>query len=135
MQVLFQTSNQSPHQYFHLMISWKNHGLCKNSPCHRTTITYFLNSRKQDDSLLSDALKRSVIEIFYSEAARTGKPVFCIVDNTIVSKTKPSPQALHPTEDAYFHQFHLKGKQNYGHQAVAIMLSCNGIVSNYSFVM
>ena len=30
-----------------------------------------------------DTLKRSVIEIIYSEAARTGKPVFCIVDDTI----------------------------------------------------
>ena len=40
------------------------------------------------------------------------------------SKTKPSSQALHPIEDAYFHQSHLKGKQDYGHQAVAVMLSC-----------
>ena len=29
----------------------------------------------------------------------------------------------------------LKGKQDYGHQAVAVMLSCNGIVLNYAFVM
>ncbi|MEH2951675.1 hypothetical protein VV089_01540 [Candidatus Merdisoma sp. JLR.KK011] len=48
-------------------------------------------------------------------------------DDTISSKTKPSSRALHPIEDAYFHQSHLKGKQNYGHQAVAVMLSCNGI--------
>ena len=52
------------------------------------------------------------IEIIYSEAARTGKPVFCIVDDTIASKTKPSSQALYPIEDAYFHQSHLKGKQD-----------------------
>ena len=42
---------------------------------------------------------------------------------------------MHPIEDAYFHQSHLKGKQDYGHQAVAIMLSCNGIVLNYAIVM
>ena len=30
---------------------------------------------------------------------------------------------------------HLKGKQDYGHQAVAVMLSCNGIVLNYAIVM
>ena len=107
----------------------------KNSSCHRTTIAHFLNSGKWDDPLLSDTLKRSVIEIIYSEAARTGKPVFCIVDDTIASKTKPSSQALHPIEDVYFHQSHLKGKQDYGHQAVAVMLSCNGIVLNYAFVM
>ena len=73
----------------------------KNSSCHRTTIAHFLNSGKWDDPLLSDTLKRSVIELIYSEA----------------------------------HQSHLKGKQDYGHQVVAVMLSCNGIVLNYAFVM
>ena len=113
----------------------KTTDFAKNSSCHRTTIAHFLNSGKWDDSLLSNTLKRSVIEIIYSEAAHTGKSVFCIVDDTIASKTKPSSQALHPIEDAYFHQSHLKGKQDYGHQAVAVMLSCNGIVLNYDFVM
>ena len=113
----------------------KTTDFAKNSSCHRTTIARFLNSGKWGDSLLSDALKQSVIEIIYSEASRTGKPVFCIVDDTIASKTKPSSRALHPIEDAYFHQSHLKGKQDYGHQAVAVMLSCNGIVLNYAFVM
>ncbi|MFR8492214.1 MAG: hypothetical protein ACLVC1_00865 [Mediterraneibacter gnavus] len=75
------------------------------------------------------------MRLFIRKQARTGKPVFCIVDDTIASKTKPSSQALHPIEDAYFHQSHLKGKQDYGHQAVAVMLSCNGIVLNYAFVM
>ena len=107
----------------------------KSSSCHRTTIAHFLNSGKWNDSLLANALKQSVIEIIYSEAVRTGKPVFCIVDDTIASKTKPSSRALHPIEDAYFHQSHLKRKQDYGHQAVAVMLSCNGIVLNYAFVM
>lgn len=51
------------------------------------------------------------------------------------SKTKPSSRALHLIEDAYFHQSHLKGKQDYGHQAVAVMLSCNGSVLNYAIVM
>ena len=98
----------------------KTTDFAKNSSCHRTTIAHFLNSGKWDDPLLADTLKRSVIEIIYSEAARTGKPVFCIVDDTIASKTKPSSRALHPIEDAYFHQSHLKGKQDYGHQAVAV---------------
>ena len=93
----------------------KTTDFAKNSSCHRTTIAHFLNSGKWDDSSLSDTLKRSVIEIIYSEAARTGKPFFCIVDDTTASKTKPSSQALHPIEDAYFHQSHLKGKQDYGH--------------------
>ena len=101
----------------------KTTDFAKNSSCHRTTIAHFLNSGKWDDSLLSDALKQSVIGIIYSEAARTGNPVFCIVDDTIASKTKPLSRALHLIEDAYFHL------------AVAVMLSCNGIVLNYAFVM
>jgi len=113
----------------------KTTDFAKNSSCHRTTIAHFLNSGKWDESLLEETLKSSVIEFIYSEAQRTGKPVFCIVDDTIASKTKPSSRALHPIEDAYFHQSHLKGKQDYGHQAVAVMLSCNGIVLNYAFVM
>ncbi|WP_373245864.1 hypothetical protein [Lacrimispora indolis] len=110
----------------------KTTDFAKNSFCHRTTIAHFLNSGKWDESLLSDTLKQSVLEIIYSEAARTGKSVFCIVDDTIASKTKPSSRVLHPIEDAYFHQSHLKGKQDYGHQSVSVMLSCNGIVLNYA---
>ena len=112
MQILFQQSGKSPHehsnQHFQLRIHGKTTDFAKSSSCHRTTIAHFLNSGKWDDLLLSDILKRSVIEIIYSEVARTGKPVFCIVDDTIVSKTKPSSRALHPIEDAYFHQSHLK---------------------------
>lgn len=105
------------------------------SPCHRTTIAHFLNKGRWEESKLEDILKASVIQVIYREAQRSGKPVFCIVDDTISSKTKPSSRALHPIEDAYFHQSHLKGKQDYGHQAVAVMLSCNGIVLNYAIVM
>ncbi|MBR6771406.1 MAG: hypothetical protein IKM28_09305 [Lachnospiraceae bacterium] len=57
-----------------------------------------------------------------------------MVDDTITSQTKPSSQNLHSIEDAYFHQSYLKGKQDDGHQAVAALLSCNGIVLNYTFV-
>ena len=102
---------------------------------HRTTTAYFLNHGKWDDSALQDILKVRVIHTIYQEAYRSGKPIFCIVDDTIASKTKPSSQAMHPIEDAYFHQSHLKRKQDYDHQAVAVMLSCNGIVLNYAFVL
>ena len=57
------------------------------------------------------------------------------MDDTISSRTKPSSRALHPIEDAYFHQSHLKGRQDYGHQAVSVMLSCNGIVLNYAVIL
>lgn len=107
----------------------------KYSPCHRTTVAHFLNKGKWDDDTLENILKNTIVQFIYREAQRSGKPVFCIVDDTISSKTKPSSRALHPIEDAYFHQSHLKGRQDYGHQAVAVMLSCNNIVLNYAIVM
>lgn len=110
-----------------------NFALC--SSCHRTTLAHFLNEGKWDSDILEDILKKAVISTIYNEAQATGKPVFCIVDDTIASKTKPSSKALHPIEDAYFHQSHLKKQQDYGHQAVAVMLSCNGIILNYTIVM
>ena len=105
------------------------------SPCHRTTIAHFLNHGKWDDGKLESVLRSAVLQTIYHESISSGQPVFCIADDTIASKTKPSSRALHPIEDAYFHQSHLKRKQDYGHQAVAVMLSCNGIVLNYAMVM
>ena len=84
---------------------------------------------------MQDVLKSSILQAIYREAQRSGQPIYCIVDDTIASHTRPSSQAVHPIEAAYFHQSHLKGKQDYGHQAVSVMLSCNGIVLNYAFVL
>ena len=120
---------------FSLGYHGKTIGFEKYSPCHRTTVAHFLNKGKWDDATLEDIPKSTVIQFIYKEAWQSRKPVFCIVDDTISSKAKPSSRALHPIEDAYFHQSHLKGKQDYGHQAVAVMLSCNGIVLNYAIVM
>ena len=82
----------------------------KYSPCRRTTVAHFLNKGKWDDDTLENIVKTTVVQFIYKEAQRSGKTVFCIVDDTISSKTKPSSRALHPIEDAYFHQSHLKGK-------------------------
>ena len=107
----------------------------KVSEKHRTTIAHFLNHGKWDESILEQCVKTEVITRIYGEAERTGKPIYCIVDDTISSKTKPSSRALHPIEDAYFHHSHLKKKQDYGHQAVGVMLSCNGLTLNYAIIM
>lgn len=107
----------------------------KAGPHHRTTVSYFLNHGKWNSSRLQEVLKENVIHTIYQEAVVSGKPIFCIVDDTIVSHTKPSSQAIHPIEAAYFHQSHLKGCQDYGHQAVSVMLSCNGITLNYAVIL
>ncbi len=105
------------------------------SETHRTTIAHFLNHGCWEDDVLEQILKAQVVQVIYEEATRTGKPVICIVDDTIASKTKPSSKAMHPIEAAYFHQSHLKKRQDYGHQAVGVMLACNGIVLNYANIM
>lgn len=98
-------------------------------------MAHFLNHGKWNDAALQDTLKSSVVQIIYQEAVRSGQPIFCIVDDTIASHTKPSSQATHPIEAAYFHQSHLKGRQDYGHQVVSVMLSCNGITLNYAVIL
>ena len=107
----------------------------RQSDCHRTTIGYFLNKGKWDELAIENAVKQSVIDIIYEESKRTGKPIFCVIDDTISSKTKPSSKAKNPIEDAYFHFLHLKKKQDYGHQAIGVLLSCNGITLNYAIIM
>jgi len=96
---------------------------------HRTTIAHFLNHGCWEDAVLEQILKAHVVQTIYEEAKRTRKPVICIVNDTIASKTKPSSQAMYPMEATYFHQSHLKKKQDYEHQAVGVMLACNGMFS------
>ena len=107
----------------------------KYSTCHRTSIAHFLNHGKWNDKRLESVLRTAVVTCIYEESRRTGAPVFCMIDDTISSKTMPSSRAKHPIEDAYFHQSHLKKKQDYGHQAVGIILSCNGLVLNYAVIL
>ena len=102
---------------------------------HRTTISHFLNHGKWNSTKLEKILKANVVRMIYQEAILSGKPILCIVDDTIASHTKPSSQAENPIEAAYFHQSHLKGCQDYGHQAVSVMLSCNGITLNYAMIL
>ena len=71
---------------------------------------------------IQDILKARVIHTIYQE-------------DTIASHTKSSSQALHPIEAAYFHQSHLKRRQDYGNQVVSVMLSCNGIILNYAVIL
>lgn len=111
-------------------VDFENH-----SDCHRTTIGYFLNKGKWNEDIIESILKQKVIADIYEEAKRTGKPIYVIIDDTIASKTNPSSKAKHPIEEAYFHFSHLKKKQDYGHQAIAVMLSCNGITLNYAIAM
>ncbi|MBP5718207.1 MAG: transposase [Abditibacteriota bacterium] len=107
----------------------------QSSPYHRTTVAHFLNHGKWDSDKLERILQQTVIDLIYGESMRTGKPVLCLADDTIASRTKPSSRAEHPIEAARWHQSHLKKRQDYGHQAVSVTLSCNGISLNYAIVL
>ena len=78
----------------------------KCSDKHRTSISRFLHNDQWNASSLEKAMKELVIHTIYEEAERSGKPILCIVDDTIASKTKPSSKAIHPMEAANFH-FHI----------------------------
>jgi len=67
-----------------------------HSPCRRIPLARFLNQGKWDSHRLEDLIKASVIQTVYGEALRSGKPVFCIVDDTIASKTKLSSRLCTP---------------------------------------
>lgn len=105
------------------------------SDYHRTSISRFLRSETWDEMPLSCGIRRETVIRIYEESRRSRKPVLCIVDDTIASKAMPSSKAEHPIESAYFHYSHLKGKADYGHQAVCILLSCNGITLPYAIIL
>ena len=107
----------------------------KHSNRHRTSISRFLKSEKWNDDIVQTVIRQIVIKTVYDESKRSGKPILFIIDDTIASKTKPYSKAIHPIEAAGFYFSHLKRKQDYGHQAVGVMLSCNGITLNYGIIM
>lgn len=106
-----------------------------SSDRHRTSISRFLRSDSIHDEALASSMKEQSLKRIYNECQRSGCPIFFIVDDTIFSKTIPSSKAKHPIESANFHFSHLKRKQDYGHQAVAVLLSCNGITLAYDLIM
>jgi len=102
---------------------------------HRTSVAHFLNDGKWDSLEVERSFRAQVVDTVYHESRKSGQPVFCIVDDTIASHTASSSQALHPIEAAYYHMSHLKKQHDYGHQAVGVMLSCNGLSLNYAMVL
>lgn len=107
----------------------------RHSDHHRSAFSRFLNQGKWDHHKLENALKAAVVSLVYTRSWLLRMPVYVIVDDTIASKTKPSSKALHPIEAAYFHYSHLKRRQDYGHQAIAVMLSCGGLTLNYTVIL
>lgn len=102
---------------------------------HRTSISRFLREDRWNADSLKAAAKQTVLKTIYEESRKTGLSILVIVDDTISSKSLPSSKAIHPIEAAGFHFSHLKHKQDYGHQAVGVLLSCNGITLHYDMIV
>ena len=80
-------------------------------------------------------MKHNTIKLIYDECKASGCSIFFIVNDSIYSKTIPSSKARNPIEAAYFHFSHLKRKHDYGHQAVALLLSCNELTLPYDMIL
>jgi hypothetical protein len=102
------------------------------SDCHRTTIRRFLSNEKSwDDEPIKEYIHKTSFENIQSLSQKTGTPMFIDIDDTVNEKTKPSSQASRPIEKAEFHHSHLLGKQVWGHQVIAMMVSCGKTALNY----
>lgn len=100
--------------------------------CHRTTFGKFLSQGVWNTNYAWKALRKFVINIIYRCSRTSNLPIFAIYDDTISEKTKPQLKARDPIQEASFHYSHLKGKQVYGHQLLATILSCGKKVLPYS---
>ncbi|MBP2032680.1 hypothetical protein J2Z42_001354 [Clostridium algifaecis] len=99
--------------------------------CHRTTFGKFLSQGVWNITFAWRAIRKFVVRTIY-ECSSSSLPIFAIYDDTISEKTKPQSKAINPIAEASFHHSHLKGKQVYGHQLLATMLSCGKKVLPYS---
>jgi hypothetical protein len=101
------------------------------SEYHRTTISRFLSDDRWDDEPIKSAVKQKSFQHIQRLSRETGAPIFVSLDDTVNVKTKPSSQAARPIEKAEFHHSHLLGKQVWGHQVMAAMISCGKMELNY----
>jgi hypothetical protein len=72
--------------------------VAESAACHRTTLGRFLSGTEWNDGIIKDYIYSSTFEDVRTESAKTGKPIFVSVDDTVNCKTKQSPQALRPME-------------------------------------
>ncbi|GHV23970.1 transposase [Clostridia bacterium] len=98
---------------------------------HRTTMGKFLNKYNWDTIVLDGIVKAKVIEYIIEKHQAEMKPIFVSIDDTVCCKNKPSSKAKSPIEGTSHHYSHLLGKTVWGHQNIAIMLTCGEITLNF----
>lgn len=109
----------------------KINDIAEISKNHRTTIGHFFNNGKWDEESLLKTIKTTVEDTILEKSQISTEPIFVSIDDTVNCKKKPSSQANHPIESASFHHSHLLGKQVWGHQVMATMLSCGDTALNF----
>ena len=99
---------------------------------HRTTYGYFLSKGKWDHAAAETVQRRNSFQSILSVAESETQPIYLSIDDTVVAKKKASKHAVRPTEGVGWHYSHLEGKQVYGFQMHAAIVSTGSHALCYS---
>lgn len=88
------------------------------------TISAFLNNQKWDEDILDTVIKKAAYAKILDIAQKTNNPIIVSADDTAKELARPSSEAINTIEIGDDLYSHLLGKNIYGHQYVAIVLSC-----------
>lgn len=101
-------------------------------PVHRTTYGHFLSKGKWDEEKVAKTQEFESFQTILKLAEPHKAPIFVSIDDTVISKTKPSSKAKRPTEGTGWHYSHLEGKVVYGYQVHAAIVSTGDASLCYS---
>lgn len=90
---------------------------------YRTSVGHFLRNGKWDEKQLDQVQKRMIVQSLMNHAKETNDPIYISIDDTVITKTKPSAKAKRPFEKADWHFSHSEGKMVYGYQLVGIHMA------------
>lgn len=99
---------------------------------HRTTYGHFLSKGKWDHEKVENIQCQTSFRTILSVAEQANQPVYLSVDDTVVSKKKPSCCVAHPMEGIGWYYSHLEGKKVYGYQIHAAIASTGNTTLCYS---
>ena len=94
---------------------------------HRTTLSHFLHKGVWKDSWLEGWILKQSITRIVKHSEQTGLPIYVLLDDSLMEKTKSSSRATHGIEGANFHFSHVKGKSVWGHNLVMLFLRCGNL--------
>ena len=95
---------------------------------HRTSYGHFLNSNSFKDEYLKKIIQNeALVSMKHSSVS------YIVIDDTVCTKSKPSSQAVNPTESAQYHFSHKEHKKVYGHQVFQALIKVDEKVFPYDF--